>query len=172
VPIYEAGRWRSTSEPFYAMKLVEGRTLKEALVEAPHLAARLALLPNVLAVAEAVAFAHTHRIIHRDLKPANVLLGPFGETIVADWGLAKDLDEGQGEHAPVGEPTARPPADDSRTVEGSVLGTPGYMAPEQARGDDADERSDVYALGATLYHLLAGKARFAGRTSRGRTVRG
>ena len=91
VPIYEAGRWPD-GVPFYAMKLVTGRSL-DALIRAAEggLAGRLALLPHLLAVAEAVAYAHGQHIVHRDLKPANVLVGAFGETVVVDWGLAKDL---------------------------------------------------------------------------------
>jgi WD40 repeat protein len=155
VPIYEAGRWPG-GDPFYAMKLVSGRSLADVITEKKTLEERLALLPHVLAVAEAIAYAHTERIIHRDLKPANVLVGAFGETVVIDWGLAKDM-------APGAEPeTASPPgpeeasADGGLTRVGAVLGTPVYMPPEQAAGQPVDERADVYALGAILYHLLAG----------------
>ena len=164
VPIYEAGRW-SSGEPFYAMRLVSGRSFDERLQETKSFAERLALLPHVLAVAEAVAYAHSQRIIHRDLKPANVLVGEFGETVVIDWGLAKQLTDGP-------EPatdTAREQAYSSRadtpvmtaddpnhTQAGLVLGTPAYMPPEQAAGRPVDERVDVYALGAILYHLLSG----------------
>src|SRR6185369_7914107 len=77
VPVYEAGRWPS-GDPFYAMKLVSGETLDHAIETRPTLDARLALLPHVLAVAEAVAYAHSEGVIHRDLKPANVMLGAFG----------------------------------------------------------------------------------------------
>src|SRR5688500_18285231 len=81
VPVYEAGRWPS-GEPFFAMKMVEGRSLDAVIAERPELARRMALLPNVIAVAEAIAYAHERRVIHRDLKPANVLVGAFGETVV------------------------------------------------------------------------------------------
>src|SRR6185369_14268601 len=90
VPIYEAGRWPS-GEPFYAMKLVSGRSLDQVIKQKKTLVERLTLLPNIIAVAEAMAYAHSQRIIHRDLKPANVLVGSFGETVLIDWGLAKDL---------------------------------------------------------------------------------
>ena len=93
VPIYEAGRWPS-GEPFYAMKLVSGRSLDQVIRGKKTLSERLTLLPNVIAVAEAIAYAHSQRIIHRDLKPANVLVGSFGETVLIDWGLAKDLSTG------------------------------------------------------------------------------
>jgi WD40 repeat protein len=151
VPVYEAGRWPD-GEPFYAMKLVSGRSLAELIGERPALAERLALLPHVLAAAQAVAYAHSQQIIHRDLKPANVLVGEFGETVVIDWGLAKHLAEDE----PAAEPAARAGA--GLTQQGAVMGTPSYMPPEQAAGAAVDERTDVYALGAMLYHLLAAAA--------------
>jgi tetratricopeptide (TPR) repeat protein len=165
VPIYEAGRWPD-GVPFYAMKLVSGRSL-DALIRAAEggLAGRLALLPHLLAVAEAVAYAHGQHIVHRDLKPANVLVGAFGETVVVDWGLAKDLGaRATAEDAP--DPTVGPGGEGDDTVAGTVLGTPAYMAPEQARGEAADERADVYALGAMLYYLLAGAPPRSGTTAR------
>jgi len=165
VPIYEAGRWPD-GVPFYAMKLVSGRSLAALIAEAKGLSARLALLPHLLAVADAVAFAHSKRIVHRDLKPANVLVGAFGETVVVDWGLAKELG-GTEDAAEAG--SARPPDGDGghdETIAGSVLGTPQYMAPEQARGEAVDERADVYALGAMLYYLLVGAPARGGTTVR------
>jgi WD40 repeat protein len=162
VPVYEAGRWPS-GEPFYAMKLVAGRPLDALIAAAATPADRLALLPNLIAVAEALAYAHRERIIHRDLKPQNVLVGDFGETVVIDWGLAKDLaDAGSGPDAAAGP--FRSPAAPGETVAGAVMGTPAFMPPEQARGEPVDERADVYALGAMLYHLLAGSPPYAGAT--------
>jgi WD40 repeat protein len=155
VPVYDAGQWPD-GRRYYAMKLVSGRTLLDAINAAPALAQRLALLPRVVAVAEAVAYAHSKRVLHRDLKPANVILGDFGETFVADWGLAKDL-EGPSDPMPTPMPTPTPAADGMTPI-GAVLGTRGYMAPEQERGDAVDERADVYALGALLYHTLTGVA--------------
>ena len=155
VPIYEAGMWPDGTA-FYTMRLVSGGTLQVAIAGAKLLPQRLALLHHVVAVTEAVAYAHAHRIIHRDLKPTNVLVGELGETVVIDWGLAKELDR-------------REVLVDGFTLDGSagltrvgaVMGTPGFMAPEQARGESIDERADVYALGSILYALLAGVPPYA-----------
>jgi serine/threonine protein kinase len=163
VPVYEAGRWPD-GRPFYAMKLVEGRSLDALLRDASSLAARLALLPHLIAVAEAVAYAHDRRVVHRDLKPANVLVGPFGETVVVDWGLARELGESGVVPHETGD-EARPEATEGETVSGTVLGTPHYMPPEQARGLPVDERADVYALGAMLYFLLTGAPPHAGTSA-------
>ncbi len=161
VPIYEAGRWPN-GESFYAMRLVAGRPLSEVIAGCGSLDERLALLPKVVAVSEAVAYAHTQRVLHRDLKPHNVMIGPFGDVVVIDWGLAKDLaqpdvgasSDGEWDAGSVGE-----------TVAGSVIGTPAYMPPEQARGQPVDQRADVYALGALLYHVLTGAPPFDGASN-------
>jgi eukaryotic-like serine/threonine-protein kinase len=172
VPIYQAGRWPS-GEPFYAMKLVSGRALTDLIEQLPSIHRRTPLLRHVLAAAEAVAYAHAQGVIHRDLKPDNVLVGEFGETVVIDWGLAKELGEVE---APVADNLPQSPqatgssdqaaergrASDGLTVVGSIMGTPAYMPPEQASGRTADERSDVYALGAILYHVLAGEPPYVG----------
>ncbi len=159
VPVYEVGRWPS-GEPFYAMKLVSGRSLEAVVAECRDLGARVALVPHVIAVAEALAYAHSHKVIHRDLKPANILVGEFGETVVIDWGLAKNLATGDeaesdADRGPAGRPRY------GETIMGTVLGTPSYMSPEQARGQPVDERTDVYAIGAILYHALGGVRPFA-----------
>ena len=164
VPIYEIGRWPDGT-PFYSMRMVEGRTLLEAINAASTLAARLALLPAVIAATEAVAFAHAQRVIHRDLTPSNVLVGAYGETVVIDWGLAKDLSQAtdpelDDEDEPAGGSNER------LTNVGAVIGTAAYMPPEQAHGAPVDERADVYALGAILYHLLAGAAPYRAKTTR------
>jgi len=91
VPVYEAGRWPS-GEPFFAMKLVQGRPFDRVIADADGLYERLSMLPRLASACDAIAYAHSHRIVHRDLKPGNVLIGDFGETVVIDWGLAKDLD--------------------------------------------------------------------------------
>jgi len=150
VPVYEAGRWPS-GEPFYTMKLVSGRPLSVVVRATQTIEERLALIPNVIAVAEAIAYAHSRRVIHRDVKPSNVIIGQFGETVVIDWGLAKELGAADDEPS-----DPRREDGDEITRHGDVLGTPAYMAPEQARGGAVDERTDVYALGTLLYFVLAG----------------
>jgi serine/threonine protein kinase len=151
VTVYDAGFW-PTGEPYLVMKHVLGRSLDRVIADAESLDDRLALLPHLIAVADALAYAHDQGIVHRDLKPGNVVVGAFGETVVIDWGLAKDLhtDEPDEPRPP------RPDAPSDLTVDGAVLGTPGYMAPEQAAGEPVDVRADVYALGAMLFQSLTG----------------
>lgn len=161
INIYEAGRWPG-GEPFYAMKKVDGRSLADAIQGTTSLNQRLSLLPNLITIVEAMAYAHGQHVIHRDLKPANVLLGSFGESVVIDWGLAKDLSAPPGGTEDLLTPLE---AEGGLTVSGTVMGTPAYMPPEQARGGALDERADVYALGAILYHLLAGQAPYSGQSS-------
>jgi serine/threonine protein kinase len=173
VPVYDAGFWPS-GEPFLVMKLVLGQSLARVIKDADTRADRLALLPQVIAAAEAVAYAHDQGIVHRDLKPSNILVGAFGETVVVDWGLAKDLRAGDGEEQATGDrrqatgdgesDPAPSPREAGRemgrgagdTATGAVVGTPSYMAPEQAAGQPVDPRADVYALGAILHYVLAG----------------
>ena len=159
VHVHEAGVWPG-GEPFFAMDLVAGRSFDDVISRATTLEQRLALIPNVLAVADAIAYAHHQGVIHRDLKPKNVLVGDFGETVVIDWGLAKDL---RGPAEP--DDGAAPVIANGATEAGKVVGTPAYMSPEQARGHTVDPRADVYALGAVLFHLLAGRPPISGRSS-------
>jgi serine/threonine-protein kinase len=164
--------------PFLAMKLIQGQTLSELLQNPDH--DRAAFVPAFRKIAETVAYAHSRGVIHRDLKPANVMIGAFGEVQVMDWGIAKQLSrsgfqpdrrEGsgwkpdlQGTDATADYTPAGGTAEDRTTV-GQIVGTPAYMAPEQARGEISrvDERADVFALGGILLRLLTGSATFTGR---------
>jgi eukaryotic-like serine/threonine-protein kinase len=152
VPVHEAGRWPDGTL-FYSMRLVSGCPLDDVIDMTPELSDRLALIPNIISVADAIAYSHDRRIVHRDLKPSNVVVGAFGDTVVVDWGLAKTIEPPPG--SPADELTA-PPITEAVTKAGGPIGTPAYMAPEQFTGK-ADERSDVYSLGGILHHLLSGR---------------
>lgn len=160
VPVYDLGV-KDSGAPFYVMRLVRGDTLAKRLKEcempaAPEqaLSRRLCLLDRLIDVCEALAYAHSKGVIHRDIKPGNIVLGPFGETIVLDWGLAKV--ENEADLAPMMPARQDDNADLTRI--GDILGTPAYMAPEQANPafGEVDARSDVFALGCILYCLLRG----------------
>jgi len=146
VPIHDAGVL-ADGRAFYVMMLVRGQPLDARARELRTLTERLRLFQRIC---EPVAFAHGQQVIHRDLKPANVMVGPFGEVLVMDWGVAKVLG--------AAEPPVSSGGDGVHTGHGTVLGTPGYMAPEQAAGvpADVDHRADQYALGAMLTELLEG----------------
>lgn len=159
VSIYEVGRWPD-GRPFYAMPLLPGKTLREAIAEATDLVGRLRLLPNLIAAADAIAYAHSRGVIHRDLTPSNILVGSFGETTVIDWGVAKELAEDVPADDCTFGATARQDAE--LTAMGTVVGTPAYIAPEQAEARPVDERADVYALGAVLFHVLTGRQPYEG----------
>lgn len=180
VPVYSLGR-HPDGRPFYAMRLIEGETLGVAIDRLHQTGAGALkgddreltfrrLLRSVVDVCNAVAYAHSRGVVHRDLKPDNIMLGPFGETLVVDWGVAKAFQE-QGPNPRSGqglEPGAGAPAalDLSMTQPGAVIGTPRYMSPEQAAGDldRVGPASDIYSLGAILYCLLVGHAPFPERT--------
>jgi tetratricopeptide (TPR) repeat protein len=162
-PVYSLGAMPDGS-PCLAMKLIRGRTLADLLAERPDPSADL---PRFVAVFEqvcqAVAFAHSQGVVHRDLKPSNVMVGSFGEVQVMDWGLAKVLIDAPDPEPPGGGPPVTPDLDPPaphQTVAGSVLGTPAYMPPEQARGELIDERADVFALGGILCAILTGRPPF------------
>ncbi len=167
VPVHDAGAMVGGA-PFYVMRKISGRPLERLVASAETLAERLALIPHIVAAAQAVAHAHERGIVHRDIKPSNILAGELGETIVIDWGLAKVIGEADDPlvASELAAPAASETPDDSiRTRAGIVYGTPGFMAPEQLRGFPVTERCDVYALGATLYHLLSRKPPHHARTA-------
>jgi tetratricopeptide (TPR) repeat protein len=165
VPVYELGAFPDR-RPYFTMKLVEGQTLAKLLADRARPEDDRPRFVGIFAqVCQAVAYAHSRGIIHRDLKPLNIMVGAFGEVQVMDWGLAKTLHE-----------TAKPQAAEfaacglagpDTTRAGSVLGTPAYMAPEQARGETerVDERCDVFGLGAILCQVLTGAPPFSGKSS-------
>jgi serine/threonine protein kinase len=173
IPVYELSRRSDDDQPFYTMRWIKGRTLTEAVRDYHEERQRghadslklLSLLNAFVTVCNTVAYAHSRGVIHRDLKGQNVVLGDYGEVIVLDWGLAKLVG-----HAET-EPDAAPVACDAQgsgmadlTVDGQALGTPSYMAPEQAAGrvDLVDRRTDIYGLGAILYEILTGRPPFTG----------
>jgi serine/threonine protein kinase len=180
VPVYACGE-DEEGRLYYAMRFIEGRSLREAIDEFHAAGGRLswhderfrALLRRFLAACDPIAFAHAKGVIHRDIKPDNILLGPYGETLVVDWGLAKCL----AREAGGGGEADGPPEDSAVSLlelsgsggptltHGRVVGTPAYMPPEQAgqRADEVLAWSDVYSLGATLYALLVGRPAFAVR---------
>ncbi len=171
VPVYGLGHY-DDGRPFYAMRFIKGDNLETKIVEyhsadwnqrggvsGKHMELRR-LLNCFVDVCQAVHYAHQRGVLHRDIKPGNIMIGPYGETLVVDWGLAKPLgqrplDETVGlsqEEAWVPSSNSTP----SATRLGSAIGTPKFMSPEQARGDH--ERlgvaTDIFSLGATLYYLL------------------
>ena len=162
VPVYDLGRTMG-GRPFYTMKFVPGMTLRTWVEVSRQRAGALDLedlrrmLEALLRVCDAIGYAHARGVIHRDLKPSNVLIGGYGEVMVSDWGLARLVDRGGDAAAGPGPVTDS--SDAGTTLFGTVLGTPAYMAPEQARGgrDGVDERTDVYGLGAILFEVLTGR---------------
>jgi serine/threonine protein kinase len=162
VNVLEAGRWAS-GEPFFAMKLIEGASLDVAVTRCKTVGERMALIPHIIAAVDALAYAHDRGVIHRDLKPQNVLVGKYGETVVIDWGLAKEL--AAGEAKVEADPHRTRPPTAGGTLDGEVMGTPAFMPREQALGDPVDARADVYALGAILYYVLTGQPPFQGKTA-------
>jgi len=154
VPVHDLGI-DPAGNPYFVMKRLTGTTLADVLAspntEVGARWPRRTLLARIVDICLAVEFAHTRGVIHRDLKPANLMFGDFGEAYVLDWGLARLADDR--EVAPDVAPLS---GDDvGYTNAGDLLGTPGYMSPEQARGDRVDARTDVFALGCILYEVLA-----------------
>jgi eukaryotic-like serine/threonine-protein kinase len=176
VPVYGLGQY-DDGRPFYAMRFIQGDSLKEAIdafhganekgglgMEEHSLQLRR-LIGRLIDVCNAIDYAHSRNVLHRDLKPGNIMLGKYGETLVVDWGLAKVLGTEQACESSIGPviPTVSS-ADATPTMHGSAVGTPAYMSPEQAAGriSDLGPATDIYSLGATLYYLLTGRPPFLG----------
>ena len=169
VPVHEMGA-TDEGQLFFVMTRIEGRSLQDVLEslrsadpEEERRWTRHRLLTSFIQVCNAMAFAHSRGVLHRDLKPSNVMLGEFGEVYVVDWGLARSIGEPADEVPPDDLEASRPSLRDEvsglravETLDGTTVGTPGYMSPEQAEGRlaELDERSDVWSLGALLYELL------------------
>jgi serine/threonine-protein kinase len=158
IPVYELGR-NKRGHYYFTMKLVEGVTLREILLDmkageksAFEIYTLDRLIDILIQVANALAYAHKHGVVHRDVKPANILIGPFGEVLVLDWGLAKVWDMKSEDLPSMPEIEDR---DASLTAQGSIQATPLYMSPEQVtKSKDIDHRTDIYSLGSVLYEML------------------
>lgn len=177
VPVYAMGNWPDGGH-YYAMRFIEGDTMKD-VIEAYHQSETESesgqlqlreLLSRFVDVCNTIEYAHSRNVLHRDIKPSNIMVGPYAETLVVDWGLAKLLDESN--ETSMTEDLAnalRANASQARTKTrgdgstptrvGGTIGTPQYMSPEQAAGkiDEMSTKTDVYLLGATLYQILTGK---------------
>jgi serine/threonine protein kinase len=147
VPVHELG-YDSEGRPYFTMKRLAGTTLQDVLADATM----QRLLRAFADVCLAIELAHTRGIVHRDLKPSNIMLGDYGEVYVLDWGIARVIGDAARD-SQAGIPTLEP-----ETQAGYVFGTPGYMAPEQARGEEIGPAADVYALGCILFEILAREA--------------
>ncbi len=169
IPVYSLGR-DERGRPFYAMRFIEGEDLEEAITSFHAADLRPArepgeralalrrLLRRFIDVCNVVAYAHSRGVLHRDLKPRNILLGPYGETLVVDWGMAKRAGGLATAAETPGDPVVRGPEESCQeTQHGMILGTIPYMSPEQAEGGSVGTKSDVYGLGATLYHIVTGR---------------
>lgn len=154
IPVYELGV-RPDGTLYYTTREIRGGTLEAAIGLCTTPEQRLALLPHFERACEAVAYAHSRGVLHRDIKPANIMVGPFGETVVIDWGVALRVEDGVSVGAGATVPSG-PPAAPRLTESGEIVGTPSYASPEQLRGESVDRRTDVWGLGSVLYEMLHG----------------
>lgn len=160
-PVYALG-YLSDGTPFLAMKLIQGVTLASILKERTSETDDVSRFVQIMEqVAQAVGFAHSQGMIHRDLKPQNIMVGSFGEIQVMDWGLAKKL----GKEERFNQPSTNAMPENEATMAGTVMGTPGYMSPEQARGEPVDCRADVFSIGSMLSTVLTGSPAFVGSSA-------
>jgi serine/threonine protein kinase len=173
IPVYGMDKSRRQAFPYYAMRFVEGETMR-SFIRRLHSTHRsvdwtcldaVRLLKSFVNVCDAVAYAHSRGVIHRDLKPLNIMMGKFGETFVMDWGLAKSIEDDEytssdGQALVEGVPV-------SMTQTGRAVGTVGFMSPEQARGDwkEVGPASDQFSLGVVLYEILTNETAFRGPSS-------
>lgn len=165
IPVHEIGV-KDDGTLYYTMRRIQGKTFHQKIKAADTTAKKLKLLPHFIDVCNAVAYAHSMGVIHRDIKPDNIMVGPYGETFLVDWGIAKAPNLPEIKDPDSIEITAssiNSGVNIADTIVGSVIGTPSYMPPEQAAGktDEVDERSDIYSLGAVLYRVLTGSRPFA-----------
>jgi serine/threonine-protein kinase len=160
VPIYEIGR-DASGAPFFSMKQLAGQTLDDVLRQAGSAGEHGKLLRKFIDICLAIDFAHQRGVVHRDLKPANIMLGDFGEVYVLDWGIARIVDDDDPLAGGLDVVTVDGDAAEGQatplTAAGALVGTPGFMAPEQVRGEVATTACDVYALGCMLFELLVGE---------------
>lgn len=152
VPVHEIGK-DDEGRPYFTMKRLAGQTLAERLA-APGEPLQ-PLLRAFVEVCLAIELAHSKGVIHRDLKPQNIMLGDFGEVYVLDWGVARLVTE-RARH-PTGADRGDIESIGEHTSDGTMLGTVGYMAPEQMRGEQVGPAADVYALGSVLFEILTGE---------------
>ncbi|WDE98110.1 protein kinase [Lentisphaera profundi] len=159
IPVHDVGTSPDTNAPFYTMKLIEGESLLEVIIKLkdqdPIYEKKYSLFERLnlfRKVCDALAYSHSRGIIHRDIKPANIMLGPYGEVLLVDWGLAKHIDDDE----KINALSTTGFEDSFLTHDGIIKGSLAYLSPEQAFGNirEIDRLTDIFLLGATLYHLL------------------
>jgi serine/threonine-protein kinase len=159
VPIYEIGR-DSRGNYYFTMKLVHGYTLREIL-DYRERYDLTQLIEVIKPVAHALDYAHEHGVVHRDIKPENILVGPYGEVLLMDWGLAKVWHKDGSKPEEPTESNAVADSEKSMTGHGKLQGTLCYMSPEQIQRDpDISFSTDIYSLGSVLYEVLTGQPPF------------